>query len=203
QHRRELQRDPEARHRRRVPLRQPQAPASLHLRNRVSLERARRPRAGPPRAYRAFVFLRPASLRYTGGMKPVLRTDLLAHAMNPGKERAVRALLRAWRRGAVMVGREQWRLFYDGTGFNKQCRSPHEDDLAAVIGAANRLQNGALPGGRHPDLVPLESPERLLPHRRVLLAPQGDEAPATLREPVESVVRPRTPCHEGRERDTD
>jgi putative transposase len=73
-------------------------------------------------------------------MKPVLRTDLLAHAMNPGKERDVHALLRAWQQCAVLVGREQWRLFYDGPGFNKQYRSPREDDLAAVAGAANRLQ---------------------------------------------------------------
>src|SRR5690606_665468 len=89
---------------------------------------------------RRVVFGGAASLRYTGDMRPVLRTDLLAHAMNSGKERAVRDLLRAWRRGAVLVGREQWRLFFEGADFNKQNRSPHEDDLAAVIGAANRLQ---------------------------------------------------------------
>jgi putative transposase len=60
--------------------------------------------------------------------------------MNPGKERAVRDLLLAWRRCAVLVGREQWRLVYDGQGLNKQYRSAIEPNLATVAGAANRLQ---------------------------------------------------------------
>lgn len=40
------------------------------------------------------------------------RCDLLAHAMNTGKEKKVRALLRSWREVAVAVGKEQWQLFY-------------------------------------------------------------------------------------------
>lgn len=72
--------------------------------------------------------------------KAIHRTDLLAHAMNGGKEEKVLAVLRAWRRCAVLVAREQWRRFYEGAGFWKDYRSDIEDDLAAVAGAANRVQ---------------------------------------------------------------
>jgi len=73
-------------------------------------------------------------------MKEVLRTDLLDHGMNGGKEQKVFDLLRAWRRCAVLVGREQWRLFFEDGRIDKMHRSPAESDLAAVVGAANRLQ---------------------------------------------------------------
>ncbi len=73
-------------------------------------------------------------------MSEVLRTDLLAHAMNPCKERQVMDLLRAWRRGAGSLGREQWRLFFEAGAFNKMHRSEREAALAKVVGAANRLQ---------------------------------------------------------------
>lgn len=73
-------------------------------------------------------------------MSEVLRTDLLDHGMNAGKERKVFDLLRAWRSCAVLVGREQWRLFFETGRINKMHRSPVESDLAAVVGAANRLQ---------------------------------------------------------------
>ena len=73
-------------------------------------------------------------------MSEVLRTDLLAHAMNPGKERQLMDLLRAWRSCAVLVGGEQWRLFFESGAFNKMHRSEREDALAAVVGAANRVQ---------------------------------------------------------------
>jgi putative transposase len=73
-------------------------------------------------------------------MSEVLRTDLLDHGMNAGKERKVFDLLRAWRACAVVVGREQWRLFFETGRVNKMHRSPVESDLAAVVGAANRLQ---------------------------------------------------------------
>jgi hypothetical protein len=46
-------------------------------------------------------------------MSEVLRTDLLDHGMNAGKERKVFDMLRAWRACAVVVGREQWRLFFE------------------------------------------------------------------------------------------
>ena len=73
-------------------------------------------------------------------MSEVLRTDLLAHAMNPGKERQLMDLLRAWRSCADLVGREQWRLFFESGAFNKMHRSEREDALAGVVGAANRVQ---------------------------------------------------------------
>ncbi|QCG94726.1 transposase [Azospirillum sp. TSA2s] len=70
---------------------------------------------------------------------PVHRTDLLPSNLTVGKEMAVLALLRAYRRGAVLLGREQWRLFFETGRFDKN----HDVDkvtFAAVIGAANRLQ---------------------------------------------------------------
>ncbi len=73
-------------------------------------------------------------------MNEVLRTDLLDHGMNAGKEQKVFDLLRAWRRCAALVGREQWRLFFEDGRIEKMHRSPAESDLAAVVGAANRLQ---------------------------------------------------------------
>jgi len=51
----------------------------------------------------------------------------------------VRELLRAWRKGAVLLGREQWRLFHETGRFDKN----HDVDkttFASVIGAANRVQ---------------------------------------------------------------
>src|SRR5690606_176673 len=47
--------------------------------------------------------------------------------------------LAAYRRGAVLLGREQWRLFHETGRFNKN----HDVDkttFASVIGAANRVQ---------------------------------------------------------------
>lgn len=70
---------------------------------------------------------------------PVMRTDLLTSNMTASKEEAVLALLRAYRRGAVLLGREQWRLFFETGRFDKN----HDIDkmtFAAVIGAANRVQ---------------------------------------------------------------
>lgn len=46
----------------------------------------------------------------------IYRTDLLPHAMNAGKQTKVRRLLHAWRRVAVIQGREQWRLVFE-TGY--------------------------------------------------------------------------------------
>lgn len=47
------------------------------------------------------------------------RTDLLPHAMNAIKEAKVRALLVAWRKVALRMGREQWGLFFETGRFNK------------------------------------------------------------------------------------
>jgi putative transposase len=60
--------------------------------------------------------------------------------MNASKEQKVRDLLQAWRACAVLVGREQWRLFFEDEGLNKNHRNGSEPVLASVVGAANRLQ---------------------------------------------------------------
>ncbi|WP_073211981.1 RNA-guided endonuclease InsQ/TnpB family protein [Acidocella aminolytica] len=68
-----------------------------------------------------------------------MRTDLLPSNMTAAKEAQVRAVLAAYRRGAVMLASEQWRLFFETGRFNKN----HDKDkttFAAVIGAANRVQ---------------------------------------------------------------
>ncbi len=73
------------------------------------------------------------------GHPQVHRTDLLCSNLTARKELALRELLRAWRRGAVLLGREQWRLFFEAGSFNKN----HDTDkvtFPAVIGAANRVQ---------------------------------------------------------------
>ena len=70
---------------------------------------------------------------------PVMRCDLLPSNMTDAKEAQVRALLAAYRRGAVLLGREQWRLFFETGRFDRN----HDKDkatFAAVIGAANRVQ---------------------------------------------------------------
>jgi hypothetical protein len=68
-----------------------------------------------------------------------MRCDLLPSNMTATKEREVRALLVTYRRGAVLLGREQWRLFFETGRFNKY----HDTDkvtFAAVIGSAARVQ---------------------------------------------------------------
>jgi putative transposase len=68
-----------------------------------------------------------------------MRTDLLSSNMTATKEGHVRAVLVAYRRGAIMLASEQWRLFFETGRFNKH----HDKDkttFAAVIGAANRVQ---------------------------------------------------------------
>lgn len=50
---------------------------------------------------------------------PVMRTDLLPSNMTASKGAAVLALLRAYRTGAVLLGREQWRLFFETGRFDK------------------------------------------------------------------------------------
>lgn len=66
----------------------------------------------------------------------MIRCDLLPHAMNSSKERAVRSLLAAWRKAAVAVGKEQWRLFFETGRLNKQTL---DKSLTGLVGAA-RLQ---------------------------------------------------------------
>jgi putative transposase len=59
--------------------------------------------------------------------------------LTASKEAWVPELLRAWRKGAVLLGREQWRLFFETGRFNEN----HDLDkiiFASVIGAASRVQ---------------------------------------------------------------
>jgi hypothetical protein len=58
---------------------------------------------------------------------PVYRTDLLPSNLTASKEAQVRELLRAWRKGAVLLGREQWRLFHETGRFDL-----HEPDLLVL-----------------------------------------------------------------------
>lgn len=70
---------------------------------------------------------------------PVHRTDQLRSNLTGSKREAVSELLRAWRRGAVLLGREQWRLFFESGHFDQN----HDSDkvtFAVVVGAANRVQ---------------------------------------------------------------
>jgi putative transposase len=67
------------------------------------------------------------------------RTDLLPSNLTASKEAKIMALLAAYRRGAVLLGREQWRLFQETGRFTKN----HDLDkitFASVVGAANRVQ---------------------------------------------------------------
>ncbi len=71
--------------------------------------------------------------------KPAHRTDLLPSNLTAKKRQEILALLKAYRAGAVLIGREQWRLFFETAKFNK-----HKDNdkvtFAAVIGNAARVQ---------------------------------------------------------------
>lgn len=88
----------------------------------------------------------PAPRKRRGKQKPahreVHRVDLVGQAMTASKERHARALLRDWRRGAVLVKREQLGLFFREGRLDRNYRNPAEAHLAAVFGAANRCQMG-------------------------------------------------------------
>lgn len=70
---------------------------------------------------------------------PVRRTDLLRSNLTASKARQVHDLVDAYRKGALLLGREQWRLFFESGKFNRN----HDTDkatFASVVGAANRVQ---------------------------------------------------------------
>lgn len=70
---------------------------------------------------------------------PIHRTALLPSNLTSAKETEVRAMLVAYRKGAVLLGREQWRLLFEMGRFDKN----HDVDkvtFAVVVGAANRVQ---------------------------------------------------------------
>ncbi|MBK1667637.1 hypothetical protein CKO28_06265 [Rhodovibrio sodomensis] len=73
------------------------------------------------------------------------RTDLLPTAMNPGKEAAVRDLLRVWRRAARAVAADQWVRFFRDGRFQKNIPAAQEAAVPGVAGAkaeigAQRIQ---------------------------------------------------------------
>lgn len=70
---------------------------------------------------------------------PVMRCDLLPSNLTASKETQVRDLLAAYRDGAVLLAREQWRLFFKTGRFNKNYDAD-KVTFATVIGAANRVQ---------------------------------------------------------------
>jgi putative transposase len=71
----------------------------------------------------------------------VHRTDLLPSNLTKAKKAQVIDVLRLYRRGAVLLGAEQWFLFFVFGEFN-----PHYDldkaSFSAVIGSAARVQMG-------------------------------------------------------------
>lgn len=74
-------------------------------------------------------------------MGAVWRCDrAVVRAGNAGKVARVLAVLRAARRVAPLIAREQWRLYYSVGRLKKQHRSPVERSLAAVAGSAARVQ---------------------------------------------------------------
>ena len=69
----------------------------------------------------------------------IIRADVLRSNLTTRKAGTIRATLQAYRRGAVLLGHEQWRLFFEVGSFNKY----HDRDKAtfkAVIGNAARVQ---------------------------------------------------------------
>lgn len=63
----------------------------------------------------------------------ILRADTLRHCLNPGKEAALLAFVRDYRRVAVGLGREQWRLFFE----SGRTTANHLDKaLNSICGAA-------------------------------------------------------------------
>jgi len=71
---------------------------------------------------------------------PVYRTDLLPSNLTASKKAQVLELIKAYRKGAVLLGHEQWRLFFETGRFNKNYDVDDKTTFASVIGAANRVQ---------------------------------------------------------------
>ena len=74
-------------------------------------------------------------------MTAIHRTDLLPTAVNAGKARAVRDLLRAWRRAADAVASDQWTRFFRDGRFQKNISAAQE--TAAPGAAAAKAEIGA------------------------------------------------------------
>lgn len=72
-------------------------------------------------------------------MTAIHRTDPLETAMNAGKEDAVRALFRAWRRAAQPVAADQWMRFFRDGGLQKDLLARQEAAAPAVVGAKSEI----------------------------------------------------------------
>lgn len=70
---------------------------------------------------------------------PIHRADLLPSNLTAARRVKVLDLLTHYRAGAVLLGREQWRLFFKTGRFNRN-HNVDKATLAATIGAANRVQ---------------------------------------------------------------
>ena len=72
-------------------------------------------------------------------IRSVHRTDLLASNLTASKEAALIEVVRAWRKGAVLLATEQWRFFFE-TGRLRKNNDNDKQKFSDVIGAANRVQ---------------------------------------------------------------
>ena len=69
----------------------------------------------------------------------VYRTDLLPSNLTASKKAQVLELIRAWRKGAILLGREQWRFFFE-TGQFDRMYDTDKITFASVIGNSCRVQ---------------------------------------------------------------
>src|SRR5690606_23079186 len=104
------------------PSRLVQALESLSGRDCLSLESARGRSPGAVTEPAGGHGYGPSHVRGVRAMKraprnAIYRLDRFRHAMNPGKEARVRALLRVWREAADLESRYQWRRFFEIGGF--------------------------------------------------------------------------------------
>jgi putative transposase len=72
-------------------------------------------------------------------LKSVFRGDILRSNLTYAKDIALRAVLRAYQKGAVAISGEQWRLFYEAGGFDRNY-DKDKKTFRLIIGNANRVQ---------------------------------------------------------------
>jgi putative transposase len=85
------------------------------------------------------------------------RTDPLPAFPNAGKDRAIRALLAAWRDAAEAVAADQWRRFYQTGAFHKHLAANQEAAVPAVRAAKARIGAQRLQMVRHQVVGTLQS----------------------------------------------
>ena len=71
--------------------------------------------------------------------KPIMRADTLASNLTASKARALEALFAAWSKAAVLLGREQWRVFFETGRFNAYY-DIDKVTYKAILGNAARVQ---------------------------------------------------------------